>query len=398
MLEDRLGEREDVVDRRRIAAVEQRAGAHREHQRLAGARARAPGDQLAGLAGVRAGTGRAHEREDRFDDGRADRQPAHQALRGQEIVGAHRGLRLRLLGAGGVEQDAALRLDVGIVDVDLHQEAVELGFRKRIGAFLLERILGREHVERGGQVVPCAGHRDVMLLHRLEQRRLGARARAVDLVGHQELGEHRALDEPEVPLAAGGLFKHLGAENVGGHQVGGELDAPRVEAEHGSHGVHELRLGEAGHADEQRMAAAQHGDQRLLDHLVLAVDDGADGILRGAHMDGRAFGRANNHVLEFFQVFPGHCGHQAYSSLIPVPHHISGVPAKLTQLGCASGERTLRTTVADNGCGLGCKNQAAAGLVVPGFRTGARMSVRYSAALATLNAMIPFCRPLQNLA
>ena len=42
VLEHRLGERRDVVDRGREAALDQRAGAHRQHQRLAGARAGAP--------------------------------------------------------------------------------------------------------------------------------------------------------------------------------------------------------------------------------------------------------------------------------------------------------------------------------------------------------------------
>ena len=77
-----------VVDRRRIAPVEQRAGAHRQHQRLAGARARAPGDQLSDFAGIRAGTRRAHQVEDRVDHRFADRQAAHQALRRDQLVGA----------------------------------------------------------------------------------------------------------------------------------------------------------------------------------------------------------------------------------------------------------------------------------------------------------------------
>ena len=101
-----------------------------------------------------------------------------------------------------------------------------------------------------------AGDRDVLLLHRLQQRRLGARAGAVDLVGHQQLGEDRAGDEAEAALAAGALLQHLGAEDVGRHQVGGELDAPGVEPEHDAHGLDQLGLGEAGHADQQRMAAA----------------------------------------------------------------------------------------------------------------------------------------------
>src|SRR5262249_20558058 len=38
VLEDRLGERDHVVDRGRVASLDERAGAHREHQRLARAR------------------------------------------------------------------------------------------------------------------------------------------------------------------------------------------------------------------------------------------------------------------------------------------------------------------------------------------------------------------------
>ena len=45
MLEHRLGERGDVVARGREAAVDQRAGAAGEHERLRGARARPPGDR-----------------------------------------------------------------------------------------------------------------------------------------------------------------------------------------------------------------------------------------------------------------------------------------------------------------------------------------------------------------
>ena len=177
VLEHRLGELDHVVDRGRVAPVEQRAGAHRQHQRLAGARTRAPGDRLGKLAAFRPRTRRAHQREDRFDHRLADRQAPHQPLRRHQVFGGHRGLRLGLLGAGGVEQDLPLRLAVRIVDVDLHQEAVELRFGQRIGAFLLQRVLRRQHMERRRQVVARARDRDVMLLHRLQQRRLRARAR-----------------------------------------------------------------------------------------------------------------------------------------------------------------------------------------------------------------------------
>ena len=44
MAQHRAGQRHDIVGGRREAAVEQRAGAHRQHEGLAGARAGAPGD------------------------------------------------------------------------------------------------------------------------------------------------------------------------------------------------------------------------------------------------------------------------------------------------------------------------------------------------------------------
>ena len=89
VLEDRLGQRDDVVERGREAAVEQRAGADRQHQRLAGARARAPGDAAVELRAL-ARAGGADEVEDRLDDGLADRQAADQALGVEEVLDAHR--------------------------------------------------------------------------------------------------------------------------------------------------------------------------------------------------------------------------------------------------------------------------------------------------------------------
>jgi hypothetical protein len=49
----------------------------------------------------------------------------------------------------------------------------------------------------------------------------------------------------------GRLLQHLGAENVGGHQVGRELHATRVEPEHRAERFDQLGLGEARHADSR---------------------------------------------------------------------------------------------------------------------------------------------------
>src|SRR5713226_2756089 len=56
VFQDGLRQIDDVVDRRREAALEQRARPHREHERLAGTRARSPRDQLGRLVAFGAGT------------------------------------------------------------------------------------------------------------------------------------------------------------------------------------------------------------------------------------------------------------------------------------------------------------------------------------------------------
>ena len=96
---------------------------------------------------------------------------------------------------------------------------------------------------RRSQIVPFAGDRDVIFLHRLEQRRLGSRACPVDFVGHQQLGKYGSPHETKPALAASRLFQDFGAENIGGHQIGRELDAARMQAENDAKGFDELGFG-----------------------------------------------------------------------------------------------------------------------------------------------------------
>lgn len=138
----------------------------------------------------------------------------------------------------------------------------------------------------------------MVLLHRLQQRRLGTGASAVDLVGHQQLCEDRTLDEAEMALALGALVEHLGAKDVGGHQIRRELDAAGVQAEHRAHRLDQLGLGEARHADEQAVAAGEQGDERKIDHLLLAEDDLADFLARRADGAERGLGRLDDAGVE----------------------------------------------------------------------------------------------------
>ena len=163
----RRGERDDIVDRGRIAAVQQRAGAAREHQRLAGARSRSPGDKSARALRRRVGTPGRDQGQDRLDDAFPDRDAAHEALRGEQFVGRHRLPRYLLGEAGRRDQHPPLGIAIGIIDVDLQQKAVELRFRQRIGAFLLQRVLRREHMKRPRQRMVLPGDRHAPFLHRL---------------------------------------------------------------------------------------------------------------------------------------------------------------------------------------------------------------------------------------
>ena len=142
------------------------------------------------------------------------------------------------------------------------------------------------------------GDGDAAFLHGLQKRRLGARAGAVDFVGHEQLCEDRPAHEAEGAAAVARLLHDLGTENVGRHQVGRELHPPRVEAEHDAERLDELRLGEAGHTDEQAVAAGDQRDERFLHHAGLAEDHGADRRAGGGDAVERHFGMAGNGAVE----------------------------------------------------------------------------------------------------
>jgi hypothetical protein len=109
-----------------------------------------------------------------------------------------------------------------------------------------------------------------VLLHDLQQRALHLGGRAVDLVGEQQVGEHRA--ELGAERAAVGL-PDPGADDVGGDQVGRELDAGERAAQRLGERADGQRLGQAGDAFEQDVAAGQQRDEHALEHRILAYDN-----------------------------------------------------------------------------------------------------------------------------
>ena len=72
------------------------------------------------------------------------------------------------------------------------------------------------------------------------------------------------------------LVEHFGAGDVGRHQVGRELDPLERQVEDLRDRLDQQRLGQAGHAGDQAVAAGEERHQHLVDDLVLADDDLAD--------------------------------------------------------------------------------------------------------------------------
>ncbi len=225
------------------------------------------------------GAGATNEGEDGFHDGFADWDPAKEGLGGKQIVGPHDGDGALLGWAGGCEQHRPLGGELRVGDVDLEEEAIKLRFGQGVGAFLFDGVLGGEDVEGFGERVLVAAGGDAAFLHGLEQGGLGSWAGAVDFVCHQKLAEDRAGDETEA--ASAGLFvKHFAADDIGGHQIGGELNPFSGKAKNDAQGFDEAAFAQAREADEKNVSAAEQGHEGFVDDFLLAEDDAPDG---GAH-------------------------------------------------------------------------------------------------------------------
>ena len=183
----------------------------------------------------------------------------------------------RLLGRrpGRARDDADLFVLRQVGHHDVEHEPIELRLGQRVGAFQLDRVLRREDEERPLERIRPAGGGHVVLLHRLEQRRLRLGRCPVDLVGQDDLGEDRPRHEAKRPMPR--LFvEDLGAGDVGRHQVRRELDPLERQIEDLRDGLDQQRLGQSGHAGDQAMAAGEQRHQHLVDDFVLADDDLAD--------------------------------------------------------------------------------------------------------------------------
>ena len=117
-------------------------------------------------------------------------------------------------------------------------------------------------------------HRDLAFAHPLQQRSLGLRGCAVDLICQQQVRKDGPLPENKIPHAAAGLLlKDQRPCDVGGHQVRGKLDPAEVQGERLRDRIDKQGLGETGHSLQDRMPANQQGHQQLVNNGLLANDN-----------------------------------------------------------------------------------------------------------------------------
>jgi hypothetical protein len=122
-----------------------------------------------------------------------------------------------------------------------------------------------------------------VLLHGFEQGALDLGRRAIDLVGEISWAKIGPCLQVKTPVAW--VVDH-GADQVGGEQVGGELDAPKVAAIAWARVFTASVLARPGTPFEKYVAPGEEPDQQAVDEVTLPDDDGPD-LLAEAVEEGR---------------------------------------------------------------------------------------------------------------
>ena len=142
-------------------------------------------------------------------------------------------------------QHRKLRLTRRIAHDGLEQEPVELRLGQRVGAFMFDRILRREHRKQRIERARNAIGRDLSLRHRFKQRGLRFGRRTINLIAQQQVGEDRSRLKLK---AARCIAQHGNTRQVAGHEVGRELHARKPHSECAGERAHQQCLGRAGYA------------------------------------------------------------------------------------------------------------------------------------------------------
>ena len=194
----------------------------------------------------------------------------HQVAGGRHLFRrSDRGGFRRLGGAGHEVQHLEFFFARGVGDQNLEEEAVKLGFRKLVGAFLVNGVLRGKHQEGVRQAVGGFPQGYLAFLHGFQQGGLDLGRGAVDFVRQDKIGEDRAFLGSELPFLR--IIDH-GAQQVRRQKVRRELDAGELRVQRARHGFYGERLGEAGHAFQQDVPLAEEAEDQPVHQRLLADD------------------------------------------------------------------------------------------------------------------------------
>src|SRR6516162_11469662 len=259
------GDRLDVLGDHVVAGVEGGVAAGELDHGQRAARARPDRD-------LRMGSGRGDQADDVAEQVIVEMDLLQGLAHGEQGAGVEylRGPRRR--GAALQPAPGHLRLP-GLVQVaqpDPGDEPVQLCLRKGVGAFVFDRVVGRQHDERLWQRVRLAVHADLALGHGFQEGCLRLRRGAVDLVAEQQVGEDGPWAENYL---AGARVEDRCAGEVGGQHVRGELNPGELQPEGGGEGTREQGLAQARQVLDEDVPGGQDAEQDLCDRFPLADDD-----------------------------------------------------------------------------------------------------------------------------
>ena len=136
----------------------------------------------------------------------------------QDRRAVHYLARRRFAGRRCLHHDLHFVFKIRITDLHVHHKAIELGFGKRVGAFLLDGVLRGQNEKRQVERKSGAARCDFVFLHRLQECRLGLGRCPVDFVREQDVGENRPAEKLKSAPAGGGIFlQDIGAGDVRRH-------------------------------------------------------------------------------------------------------------------------------------------------------------------------------------
>jgi len=265
----------DVFDRDGEASVHRGERFAAVNEILSGAGAGAPVDEVADEVGrgLVVGPRGADETRRVLHDVLAHSDARDELLHIEENLRVEELARLGGLASGRRGEDALLFLKRRIVDLDVEHEAVELRFRERIRSLLVDRVLRRDDEERLRKRPRLVSDRDLALLHRLKERRLRLRRRAVDFVREQNVRKDRTLHESERTPTLPVFLEHRRARDVRRRQVGRKLDALELHVENLRERRDGQRLREPGNPLQKTVPARKDGGENLTNHVLLPDDD-----------------------------------------------------------------------------------------------------------------------------